>query len=231
MKNSCIVVSSAALSLAGCGGGERVRHTPPPQPKLVAVGNVINALKCELAETFSKRNYVRDLLKEDPEGSGVAKIEATLTLSNAIASGNSGEGGLEVGAFGATVGVSGSGERKISRGNKIDFDFSFAARDMMEVPSFCRDLDSQIRIEGDPFVTILNGISAEYDRIERAEPKVKFGPLSFTSEFEVEKSSEYGGEIALLVFKIGMKHTSSFTESQSLKLKFNIEKLPALAPN
>ena len=235
MKYCSAMVVAAALTLGGCGGNpDRPRANSAQPPKLVAIGNVINALKCELAETFKDNAYVATLLKEqtDENGqpTGFAKIDATLTLSNTLATGVKGSGGLEIEAFGATLGGSGSRGRDVTRSNDIGFDFSFAAKDGMAVPAFCQTLDQKVRIEGDPFVEILNGISAEYDRIERAEPKVKFGPLSFTSKFDVKRSSEAGVEFALLIFKIGATRTTAFSESQTLKLKFDIDKLPALTP-
>lgn len=235
MKKFAGIAVIFSLFTTGCVGEPASPQTSLPPPKLVAVGDILNALKCELATTFHGQGFVRKLLKEDENHPGYSSVEGTLTLSNAIAKGSSGEGGLEVQAFGASFGGSGSTARTTTRSNEVAFDFSFAANDTMGVPAFCNDMANKVngpivRIEGHPFIAILNGISAEYEKVKSADPKVKFGPLSFTSNFEIENTKEAGVEIALLIFKFGSKRTSAITESQSLELKFDIDKLPATSP-
>ncbi|NIJ35487.1 hypothetical protein FHR22_000136 [Sphingopyxis panaciterrae] len=210
---------------------------PPP---LVPVAAIVNALKCELAETFANRNFGRDLLKTDPQGN--ATIDVTLSLGNVTAKGRSGEAGLEVAPLGITLGPSGSRGRTVTATDSIEFEFSYAASDGRAVPAFCTALESSAKagrgagtppvtvVEGDPFVTLLNGIKAEYDKVKPGEPKVSFGPLSYTSAFEIERSEEFGAEVAFLVFKIGGKQSKTTTISQEVTLKFDISKLPPLIP-
>ena len=239
-KWAALAGASFALALTGCAPGkDPPRSAASKPPPLVPVAAIVNALKCELAATFANQTYGRDLLKTDPQGN--ATIDVTLSLGNVTAKGQSGEAGLEVAPLGITLGPSGSRGRTVTATDTIEFEFSYAARDGRAVPDFCAALESDAKkdragkptiavVEGRPFVTLLNGIKAEYDKVKPGEPKVTFGPLSYTSAFEIERSEEFGAEIAFLVFKIGGKRSKTTTTSQEVTLKFDISKLPPLIP-
>ena len=238
-----VALAGASMIVAGCvpgkGGGPATPGSKPPP--LVPVAVIVNALKCELAATFADQHFGRDLLTTDRTGK--AKIEVTLSLGNVTAKGQSGEAGLEVAPLGITFGPSGSRGRTVTASDSIEFEFSYEAMDGRPVPEFCaapkRDpgqagkADATPRVaivEGRPFVALLNGIKTEYGKVKPGEPMVTFGPLSYTSAFEIERSEEFGAEVALLVFKIGGKRSKTTTSSQEVTLKFDITKLPAMIP-
>ncbi|WP_428679417.1 hypothetical protein [Sphingopyxis sp.] len=239
-----VAAAAMPLILAGCGG-KPPQGTSRPPDRLVMASAVVNALKCELAETFADGNYTRDMLKTDPDGT--SKVEVTLSLGDSSGRTRSGEAGLDVEAFGIGFTPTGSRERSVTQGQSIDFEFSFAARDGMAISPECAALKADPKalaaakrgerpnvavavVRDAPFKKLLGGIKAEYDKVRPGEPKVSFGAISYSTEFEVAREESFGAEVAFLVFKIGGTQTNSRSASQKVTLKFDLSKLPRLTP-
>jgi hypothetical protein len=211
-----LVAAAATIALAACGhgGGGANSAGTVPVADLVPVSDVVNALKCELAETFHGRNYVGTgaLIKPTVKGS--------LSLGVAVARETGRSGGIS-----PTIGVvEASGTGGLTRGrkasNSLKVAFSYDVSNDLQVPAFCRELARDIRVDGNPFVTLLDGLKKEHAELQRGAPKVTLSSLEYTSGFEVETKKEGGLEVTILVFKIGATRSRTSTSSQELTLEF-----------
>ena len=113
-----------------------------------------------------------------------------------LAHSNSVEGGAAATALGITFGPSASGSRARTTGQSIEIEFSYDVEEAMTTPAFCASLEPRVRVKGDPFVDILDGVKEQYLRFGHGQPKVQLGSVAYTSEFEVE--TERSGELAVL---------------------------------
>lgn len=226
------LVSAVAISLAlgGCGsdgGIDSASSAAPPQ--LLPLSDVVNAIKCELSETFRGRDYLKTLVAQDEKDK--ADIKATLGLKNVLARSSSVEGGAAATALGITFGPSASGSRARTTGQSIEIEFSYDVEEAMTTPAFCASLEPRVRVKGDPFVDILDGVKEQYLRFGHGQPKVQLGSVAYTSEFEVETERSGGFSLNFLIFSIGAKHGETQGHSQSLTLAFDLSMAPPVILN
>lgn len=216
-----------ALPLFACAGQP---IQPPigngPPPSLLPVSDVVNAIKCELGDTFAHGKYLDSLIAQDKDG---ADITATLDLTDVDVRANSGSAGVSIPFGGVTAGGAASGGTTRSAAQTLEVKFSYDLEKDMAVPDFCATLP--VRVKGRPFVTILDGILTEYGKVQPGVPKVKLGTVSYTSEFEVEKTIESGLTVNFLVFSFGATHSNSHAHKQSLTLDFDLGLLPSRLMN
>jgi hypothetical protein len=193
-------------------------------PKVsVQVSSVVNAIKCELAETFSKRNY---------GGRVKRSVAGSLKLTEVVAKKVEGEGGLEVELGAVSVGGGGSGSRENSAQSSLNIAFEYNVPRSVTVPSFCSSLQKSVYVQGDPFIDILDGLIAEYKKIEEGAPTVQLKSVEYVVGFDIEKESNANLEAKVLIFKVGGGYTKTATSSQELTLSFDIdpEGMPQLKP-
>ena len=197
---------------------------PATDERLVDVSKIVNAIKCELAETFADNRFERTVGFENSEGKDVV---ASLTLSDTIVTKDGANIGISI-----PVGLGLSGSTSItnsgSRSYKLDFNYDLVSD--LSVPAFCGNLAEEIIIEGDPFVDILSAIEAEHARIEKGAPTVALQKVAYTSTFSVTKAEAGGFSINFWLIGAGASRTASAKEAQSLKLTFGLKGLPPRVP-
>ena len=209
-----------ALVLVGCKGGGLNSASDAAPPSLLPVSKVVNAIKCELAETFQKRPEFYDLLAEDDEG---ADIGAELELSNAVTRSVDGSAGLEVQFGGLGVSADGGASRSRATGQTVGIEFSYDLdRTATAMPAFCATLAQDVRVKGDPFVELLAGVQSQYQQLGAGEPRVKLGAVNYGSNFEVDEEASGGVKISFLVFSIGGNRSVGRSSGQSLNLAFQL---------
>lgn len=220
--NKRLAALTAIALTAACNHDRPVSAGDVPAASLVPVSSIVNAVKCELAETFAKNRYVDTLVKPPVKG--------TLTLKEVVARKLEGEGGLEFNALGVTAGGTGGASRQRTGANSLKVGFDYLVRNDAPIPAFCATLERSIFVEGDPFVAVLDGIRTEYTRIQAGDPKVQLKSVEYSLGFEIEKEIKAGVEVSVLIFKIGATGTRTRTSEQELTLEFDISALGPLAP-
>jgi len=180
----------------------------------VSVSSVINAVKCELAETFSKDQFIGKIIEP--------KIDASFNLKQVRVKEMTGEAGLEFDLGPATIGGTVGATDTRTSSSSLAIDFEYTASNGISVPAFCKNVKKSIYVKGDPFADILSGIKSEFSEIQAGEPKVRLKGMSYTVEFEVDRVKEAGMEVSLIIFKLGGGGSRGNTASQELTLKFEI---------
>lgn len=224
---SHVLASTVALAtlVSACGhrdGGGRVQPMPRPQASLISVSDVVNALKCELAETFSGRDYVGTVVKD--------KVEAELSLSVEIKRSTSVGGGIDASVSVVDIGIGVEEANARGQSDKLTLAFEYDVDNNLQSPAFCASLSNDVRVQGDPFVSLLDGLAAEYGQIGLGSPTVTLTKLSHTAGFEVEREVTTDGEIKVLIFKLGGKNATGRSASQELTLNFSIVLPPVFSP-
>lgn len=217
-----------SLALSACQDGNVFSPGSAAPPSLVPVSSVVNAIKCELAETFKDGRFTRDFVRTDREKD--EDVRAALHLENVVAGTTSVEGGFEVVPLGITFGPKGSHSRSVSTGQSVDVEFSYDLPVGTELPAFCAMLDENVKVKGDPFVVLLESVQKQYASFGKGAPKVQLRDFTYTTEFEIERAEEFGAEVKFLVFSLGAKREQSKTGKQSLELKFDLSGMPPLIP-
>lgn len=229
MRIQLVSAVAIILALGGCGGDggvDSAGSAAPPQ--LLPLSDVVNAIKCELSETFKGRDYLKTLVAQDKDG---ADIKATLALANVLSRSSGAEAGAAVPILGITFGPSVSGGTARTTGQSIAVEFSYNLVEAMETPAFCASLEPRVRVKGDPFVDILDGVKAQYALFGHGEPKVQLGSIAYTSEFAVETERSGGLSLNFLIFNVGAKRSVTRSNSQSLTLAFDLTLAPAVLLN
>jgi hypothetical protein len=111
-KSSICIAVGAALSLAACRHHDQPRPEGPrvvPTASLVTVSDVVNALKCELAETFATRQHLRQIVS--------AGVTASLTLKVEVARAASLEAGPQISVSVFEIGGGYEDSRTTTRSN------------------------------------------------------------------------------------------------------------------
>jgi hypothetical protein len=90
------------------------------------------------------------------------------------------------------------------------------------VPAFCSELNDEIRVAGDPLVTLLEAVRTEHSQIQRGSPTADLQELEYTVGFEVERERTSTGEVKLLVFSFGGERSRTRTTTQELTLTFKL---------
>lgn len=217
----CALASAAIALTAACNHDRPATASDVPAASLVPVSSIVNAVKCELASTFAKNRYVETLVKPP--------VKATLTLKEVVARKIEGEAGLEFNALGVTVGGTGGASRQRTATNSLKVGFEYLVRNDAPVPAFCAALERSVFVEGEPFVTVLDGIRTEYSEIQHGDPKVQMKSVEYTLGFEIEKEIKAGVEVSVLIFKVGGSGSRTRTSEQELTLEFDISALPPAA--
>lgn len=217
-------ICAGSLCLAGCQPGNVLSASGARAPSLTPVSSIVNAIKCELADTFSERTLpngtkgnLATLIAPDAKG---ADVSATLSLANVVVNAKGGEGGLELPVGGVTVGPSVSGSRAHQTEQSYELKFSYDLEPNQGVPDFCAN--SKVKVEGDPFVDMLEGIAAQYELLGKGEPKVKLASIAYASKFEIKEEISAGVKVKFLVFSVGSKATHTNVEKQALTLAFGL---------
>ena len=212
-----------AVPLAACSTvNPTPPATPPAPPSLLPLSDIVNAIKCELGETFADGRYLDTLVAQDKDG---ADIGATLDLADVAVVSSSASAGVSIPFGGLAISPSVSGGKTDSAAQSLSIKFSYDLQPGMTAPAFCAVLP--VRVKGRPFVAILDGIRTEYAKIEQGAPRVRLGSVSYTSEFAVEKSVGGGAGVTFLLFSVGGSHSVSHAHKQSLTLDFNLGLAPA----
>lgn len=213
---------SFSLILGGCmggGGGARPADTPPAPPSLVPVSGIVNAIKCELADTFAKHPDLYDSIEQDEKNED---IKAELTLSDTVSRATSGEGGVEFSLLGVDIEGSGSASRTRSTGQSVTVGFAYDL-DRAGVAVDCTKVGQKYRVQGEPFAKLLYGMSNQYNQLAAGAPKVKLSEIAYESSFEVEQETSAGGKITILIFSIGAERTVTRGSGQTLTLTFPLK--------
>jgi len=209
--------------LAGC-------NQPPPvnpvgniqPPSLVAVSSVVNAIKCELNYTFHDPR-IAQLVGTKEAGA----VEGTLHLENVIVDKSTLNGGLQIGSA-IKIGPTGSYTASTTGTQTADVKFKLAIDPSQPPPAQCNAGTEQVTINhGEhPFITLLQGILAEYDKIDKGSPTIQMGELDYTSQFDVERDASGGVTLDFLIFSAGQTQERDLTTTQALELDFDLSKLP-----
>lgn len=220
MKKLAILLVTSSL-ISGCKGGP-IETTPPPFAP-VQISEVVNAIKCELAQTFADGRY-KTKVKSDISGS--------LKLTEILAKKTDGEGGVELEIGPVTLGGTGSASQSRTAQNALDITFDYLDVHNASVPAYCSALAQSVYVKGDPFVDILDGLVAEYGRIEKGAPKVQLKAIEYSVAFDLEREMGANGEISVIIFKIGGGYSETRTSSRELTLTFDLDKdgLPPRIP-
>jgi hypothetical protein len=215
-------VSLMAFTLASCvrGGSPTTAARLPP---LLPVSQVVNAVKCELARTFVERPQLLQIIAPDPNH---ADVKGSLELKNAVVRTVSGNAGGAIPVLGIEVDPSASFSRAGTTGRLFNVDFSYDLSETTEVPKFCDSL--AVKVEGSPFIYMLEGIHSQYGQLGAGAPKVKLGAIAYTSSFVVEEEATGGFTIKFLIFSLGSKVARKTTDSQTLKMVFGLSLPPTI---
>src|SRR3546814_557655 len=81
MRRHILALAISTAALSGCEHGGIFRPAEPPS--LVPISQVVNAIKCELAQTFQNGRFADVVKEEAPPGK--ADIKGALNLSNVVA--------------------------------------------------------------------------------------------------------------------------------------------------
>jgi hypothetical protein len=190
----------------------------------------VNAVKCELAETFIKRPDLRELIVQDPQG---ADIKASLQLKNVAVDYKSAGGGAAIPILGIEFGPSVSAGLSDTTGQSFDIDFAYNVEPATKPPEYCSSVavarvaaDPQLAefavIKGDPFITMLEGIQKQYQLLGAGVPKVKLNSLAYTSSFTVESDVSGGLGAKFIIFSLSTKAGRKTADSQALKMTFGL---------
>jgi hypothetical protein len=197
-----------------------------PPPSLVPVSAVVNVVKCELNYTFAQNKDFQALVgaTEGKHGS----VAGTLHLENVVVRSTTDTAGLEFSPLKITVGPSGTLARKRTDTQAVDVKFTLDIDPALPKPVECVDQTSGARMEiaGHPFVPLLQGILAEYAKINPGDPKIQLGELDYTSQFDVERDLSGGLKLEFLIFSAEHTYERDYTTTQSLELDFNLNTLP-----
>jgi hypothetical protein len=208
-----------SLALAGCSNGGILTAGDQQPVSLLPVSDVVNAVKCELAETFTKRPDLRDLVLDDPNK---ADVKGSLELKNAIVDSVTGNAGVTVPILGIELGPSGSLARSATAGQVFNVEFAYDLGTNDGIPAFCSALATDVQVKGDPFIYMLDAIRSQHAKLGAGAPKVKLGSIAYTSAFSVDVERVGGVTLKILVFSLGAKSGRKATDSQSLKLTFGL---------
>lgn len=212
-----IAILSTSLLLAACHHSEPVQlRAVPPAEQLVHVSDIVNAVKCELAQTFAGNAYSDLVGREEDDGEDIG---ASLEFSRAYTQEDTGTFGVSI-----PIGleIEGGGSRGIESSEEFELSFTYDLDDNIVVPAFCEELDRTVRVNGSPFVEVLDAIQTEYGQLEAGPPLVQLGEISYTSAFEVQRTSNGGGTLTLLIFEVGGERSRGQSAAQSLTIDFNL---------
>lgn len=221
-------VTSASVLLAGCQTGPIFGPSIVRPPDLTPVSSIVNAVKCELADTFKDGQYLKDLVKVE---NGHAEVKGTLALENVVTNTLSGEAGLEVVPAGITVGPTGKYSRSKETGQSVELEFSYDVTGG-QPPEFCKDLALAapdrvpVLVKGHPFAALLTAVQKQHGYFKAGEPRVKLGTMTYTSSFTIERAVEGGVAVKFLIFSFGVTKGRTASEGQMLKMAFDLSDAP-----
>lgn len=222
-------LTGAALVLGGCNAGPIFGPSSAQPPDLTPVSSIVNALKCELADTFKEGNYLKNLVKVE---NGHAVVKGKLELGNVVTNTLSGEAGLEVAPAGITIGPTGSYGRSTESGQTVELEFSYDvaggnAPDFCKNPALAAPDNVPVLVKGHPFAALLTAIQKQHSYFKAGEPRVQLGTMSYASSFTIEREVVGGVSLKFLVFSLGVTRGRARAEGQTLTMEFDLSDAPA----
>lgn len=222
-------LAMVSLALTACSNGPIFSAGSAQPPSLTPVSSIVNAIKCELGETFRNGRFLEHFVKTEK---GHALVKGTLTLDNVVAGSNAGSAGLEVAPLGVTIGPTGKFTRSRETGQSVALEFSYDIDATTAPPPFCANLaalapDKQpVLVAGHPFIDLLDGVQKQHAQFQTGAPKVKLGTFTYDSAFKIERATEAGVDIKFLIFAIGASHSRTNSSGQELALEFDLGDAP-----
>lgn len=191
----------------------------PHTPTLVQVSSIANVVKCELNYTFTHYpNLMQLIAVEAPK---TPTIKGTLHLQNVIVTSDSGTVGFKVPVLNDSGG-SGTYTNKNTNTQTVDLKFDLAIDPRKPAPAQCVAGPERVGIVGHPFVVLLQGIGAEYAKIDTGSPTINLGELDYNSQFDVERDASGNLKLDFVIFTAEGTHEQNRTSTQSLELDFTL---------
>jgi hypothetical protein len=185
----------------------------------------VNGIKCELAQTFHDRPYLKTMVREDDGG---ADIAGSLVLSNVVVNQVSATGGAQI-PLAVAIGPSIGAGRTSTSSQSFEIKFTYNVDSGDPVPNYCSIPSKDVAVvEGDPFTDMLNALLLEYNKVEAAKPQIRLGSIGYTGKFEVKEESTGGLKLQFLFLTLGSTTTHAETNGNALNLLFNFKLDPRL---
>jgi len=213
------LILSGTVLLSACNQPPPPNPIPNgPPPTLVQVSSIVNVVKCELNYTFKQYPRLLPLITEKGKP---PKISGVLHLQDVVVNTDAATAGLDIKVLNDS-GLSGAYTKKDTGTQTADIKFDLEIDPRKPAPAQCVGGPEAIGIVGHPFAALLNGIGAEYLKIDVGSPAIQLGELDYTSQFDVERDASGGLKLDFVIFNIQGTHERDLTTTQSLELDFKL---------